>query len=259
MRDAGNGRRNGRAGATASAQQDQARAKVWAEHRREKQAAELTEEAKEAERDRLLSEEGYGRHHIRAPRTVARRRAREVTMSQLQAPGYSGTRHLLRTMAESMRLLDAEEHTGVAEWSLRRDVVHAIRAETALKPLEREALLDRIRGESLRDSAQRLGVSHEEVRRRLAAALRKYYARRLPRLEAASAAAACFFEDASRQSYREPNCCGQSPLCLDDAESKPCAWHEHERPRGANDDDVRPGDLNYCPLAELPGWLWSRR
>jgi hypothetical protein len=232
---------------------------MWAEHRKEKRAAQLTDEAKEVESDRLLSHKGYGAHDINSPRTVSRRRAREVTMSQLRAPEYSGTRHLLRTMAESMRLVDAEEHTGVAEWSLRRDVVHAIRAETALKPLEREALLDRVRGESLRDSAQRLGVSHDKVRRRLAAALRKYYAGRLPRLETASAAAACFFEDASRQPYREPSCCGQSPLCVDDADDKPCAWYEHERPEGTNEDDVRPGDLSYCPLADLPGWLWSRR
>jgi hypothetical protein len=162
-------------------------------------------------------------------------------------------------MAEALQLADAEEHWGLAEWSVRRDVVHAIRAETALTVLEKETLLGRIRGEPLRELAERLHVSHEHVRKLLAVALEKYYAGKLPRLEAASAAAACFYEDASRRAYQDPNCCGQSPLCLDDADSKPCAHYEHERPEGLAGQDVWPGDLSYCPLADLPRWLWGRR
>jgi len=224
---------------------------AWASHEAAKRAAALSADEKEAQADELLAKHKTGGKWL-SKRTVSRRRAREIPISQLEAPQYSGTRRLLHSMAESLRLIDEQEHTSLDEWLIRWEVMRAIRAERALTGHEKEALLDRLQGETLRKTAQRLGVSHEQVRKLLAAGLEKYYAGKLRQLEAASAAAMCFEEDASRRVYRRPNCCGQSPLCIDGASTKPCARHRQEKPNQMKDEDVRPGDLNYCPLAHLP-------
>jgi hypothetical protein len=232
---------------------------AWEVHEAEKRAAALSSAEKEEQADRLLAEHSYGDHYQRSLRTISRRRAREIPMSQLEASEYSGTQSLLESMADSLRLIDAEESGSLNEWSNYWDVVHAVRAERALTREERGALLGRLRGHSLRKTAGRLGVAHETVRTALATALEKYYAGKLLRLQAVSDAALCFHEDASRPTYRPPNCCGQSPLCVDNAGSKLCAECEHEVPEGTRDDELRPGDLNYCPLADSPERRWGGR
>jgi hypothetical protein len=232
--------------------------KAWARHEAEKRAAALSEEEKEAEANQLLRKQpGDGQWLSR--RAVSRRRAREILISQLEASGYSGTRRLLHSMAESLRLIDEEERTSLDEWAVRWEITRAIRSESKLEHCEKEALLGRLQGETFRETAERLDVSHERVRKSLGTALTKYYAGKLRRLESTSAVAVCFYEDASRRGYRRPNCCGQSPLCLAGATSKPCARCEHEKPNWMKDEDVRPGDLNYCPLAHLSRRQWGKR
>jgi len=239
-------------------EQEQATATAWQRHDEEKRAASLTETEKEAEGDRLLAQEGCGRHHCTSRRTVSRRRATEIPFSQLEAPSYSGTRHLLRSMADALDVIDAQENGQLTEWVLEWEVTAAIRAERGLSVEEKQVLLGRLRGESLSQTARRIRRSHRRTRQLLALALAKFYAGKLRHLEAASHAAACFYESASRRTYRPPNCCGQSPLCLEQADTKLCAQCEHPRPDSVRDEDERPGDRNYCPLRRFGESPWGR-